>query len=64
MDSTRISAPEAHAAVQSGQALLVCAYANDEKFRRGQLAGAISRADFEARLPGLAKTQKLIFYCG
>ncbi|WP_305041934.1 rhodanese-like domain-containing protein [Geoalkalibacter sp.] len=63
MPVPRISPEEAARKVESGAALLVCAYAEADKFARMHLAGAISRQDFEARLPGLSKDAELIFYC-
>lgn len=63
MPVPRISPEEARVRVQSGAALLVCAYGEVEKFTRMHLEGAVSRQDFEARLPGLPKDAELIFYC-
>jgi hypothetical protein len=42
--------------------LLVCAYDNEEKFRRMQLEGAISLKELQARLPSLAKDHEIVFY--
>jgi hypothetical protein len=50
--------------VEDGAALLVCAYEDEEKFRRMHLEGAISYADFTSRLPSLSKDREIIFYCG
>ena len=47
----------------SGQALLVCAYDDDNKFNANHLDGAISFAEFKSRLSTLPKDQKIIFYC-
>jgi len=59
----RISAAEAYQKVKAGTALLVCAYPEDETFKKMQLEGAISLKEFESRLSGLKKDQEIIFYC-
>ena len=63
VEPPRISPAEAYQKVKAGTALLVCAYPNDETFRKMQLEGAISFKEFESRLPGLKKDQEIIFYC-
>ncbi len=60
---TIISANEAYEKSKTGQTLLVCAYAEDEKFRKFNLAGAISLKDLESQLSGMAKNREIIFYC-
>ncbi len=59
----RISAQEVRRKVQSGEALLVCAYDHEEKFRSLHLEGAISFREFQSRLPSLSKGQEIVFYC-
>lgn len=49
--------------VESGQALLVCAYEDDEKFSRVALEGAIPPSEFRLLEPVLDREQPLIFYC-
>lgn len=49
--------------LQTGKALLVCAYEDDEKFKKVQLQGAISLNEFKSKLPSLAKDQEVVFYC-
>jgi len=49
--------------VQSGTALLVCAYDHEEQFLKFRLEGAISLKDLESRLSKLPKDQEIIFYC-
>ncbi len=61
-EPVRISPAEAYQKVKAGRALLVCAYPEDETFRKMQLEGAISYKEFESRLPGLQKDQEIIFY--
>ena len=60
----RIPVDQAHTDIQNGRALLVCAYAEEEKCSQMMLEGAMNMADFERRLPSLRKDQELIFYCG
>jgi hypothetical protein len=61
-EPTRISAEEARNKVTSGKALLVCAYEDEEKFRKLHLQDAISLQEFKTRLPALSKEQEIIFY--
>ncbi|MBE0584625.1 MAG: ArsR family transcriptional regulator [Desulfofustis sp.] len=62
-DITLISAAEAYEHRRSGQALLVCAYDSDEKFRTYQLEGAIPLSALTTRLDSVDKDQEIIFYC-
>lgn len=59
----RISPQEARQRVQSGQAILVCAYDSPEKFEQNHLEGAISLDQFKARADSIPKNRELIFYC-
>ncbi len=45
-----------------GDALLVCAYADEVKFRGARLEGAISLGALNAMLPSLSKDSEIIFY--
>ena len=63
MEVTRISPQDVYPQVTSGQALLVCAYANEKTCSTIMLEGAISLQEFESRLAGLKKDQPIIFYC-
>lgn len=58
----RISAEEARNKVTAGEALLVCAYEDAEKFRHAHLQDAISFQDFKARVPALSREQMIVFY--
>lgn len=60
---TIISADDAYKKLKTGRALLVCAYAEEEKFKKFNLAGAISLQDFEAGLSRTEKNREIIFYC-
>ena len=61
-DIQGIDAQQAHAKAESNQALLVCAYENEAKCRRLNLAGSISFASFKSRINSLPKSQEIIFY--
>lgn len=59
----RISAGDAHSRVSNGEALLVCAYEDDSKYRSMRLEGAISVQELRELLPSLDKGREIIFYC-
>jgi len=59
----RVKPEDVKPKLESGGALLVCAYEADEKFRIVALEGAISFNDFQTRLPALSKAQEVTFYC-
>ncbi|MBM4276481.1 MAG: ArsR family transcriptional regulator [Deltaproteobacteria bacterium] len=59
----RISPEEAHQKLKAGEALLVCAYEDEEKFKKVRLEGAISLGEFKLRLDSLTKDQEIVFYC-
>jgi hypothetical protein len=61
-DVERVSVEQSHAKVKANQALLVCAYDDEAKCRVLNLAGSISLASFQSRVPSLPKTQEIIFY--
>ena len=60
----RISPEEVYKKLKNGTALLVCAYDDDDKFRRMHLEGAISLSTLNSKLPSLPKDQEIVFYCG
>ncbi|WKZ18771.1 MAG: ArsR family transcriptional regulator [Candidatus Jettenia sp. CY-1] len=61
--SIRITPEEAHKKLESHEAILVCAYEDDVKYKQMQLQEAISLSEFKSRLPSLAKDKEIIFYC-
>lgn len=63
MPAVRITPQEAYEKVQAGQAILVCGYEEEEKFRALRLEMGISFAGFQAMLPSLPKDREIIFYC-
>jgi hypothetical protein len=62
-DIERIGVQEAHRRVTTNQALLVCAYDDEAKYRMLNLDGSISLSSFQSRVDALPKTQEIIFYC-
>jgi hypothetical protein len=59
----RVSAEDVRRKLQSaGQALLVCAYESDVKFRQTALDGAISFSEFERRKASLPRDTEVVFY--
>jgi len=59
----RVRPEEIRGKVQSGEALLVCAYDDDEKFRANHLEKALSLRQFNELQPTLPKTKEIVFYC-
>jgi len=58
----RISPEEARNKVLDKAALFVCAYEDEEKFRKMHLEGALSFAEFKVMAASLSKDQPIIFY--
>jgi rhodanese-related sulfurtransferase len=61
-EPVRISPEEARKKILSNEAILVCAYEEEEKFRNMHLEGAISLNEFKTRVTSLSKEQEIIFY--
>jgi len=59
----RSSAEETRRKMQSGGALLVCAYDDEEKCKKMRLEGAITLGNFRSQLNSLPKDRDVIFYC-
>jgi len=59
----RISPEEAYQKLKAGGALLVCAYEDEEKFKKMRLEGAISLGELRLKLPSLSRDQEIVFYC-
>lgn len=64
LEPKRVAAAEVYDKLKSGKALLVCAYEDEEKYRKLQLEGAISFNTFKSKLPSISKDQEIVFYCG
>ena len=63
VEPIRIPPEEARKKVLAKAAIFVCAYENEEKFRKNQLDGAISFNEFKNKTDSLSKEQEIIFYC-
>jgi rhodanese-related sulfurtransferase len=61
-DPRRIPPEAARRKVLSNEAILVCAYEEEEKFRKMHLEGAISLNEFKSRVSSLPKEREIIFY--
>jgi hypothetical protein len=59
----RIPADRARRQIESGRALLVCAYDDEEKCRRFMFEGALTLKQLEERLESLPEGVDIIFYC-
>ncbi|MDY6837009.1 MAG: ArsR family transcriptional regulator [Thermodesulfobacteriota bacterium] len=59
----RVSAQEAKEMVEAESGLLVCAYDDEDKFKRNHLSGAISLAEFRSRLTSIPRDREIVFYC-
>ena len=59
----RVPPEEILGKVQSGDALLVCAYDDDEKFKSLHLEKALSLRQFHEIESSLPKSKEIIFYC-
>lgn len=62
-DIPRIDVEAARTRVQAGQALLVCAYDDEQKCRSMLLEDAITLGELEARRGDLPPQQDIILYC-
>ena len=58
----RVSPEEVREKVQSGNAMLVCAYDDDGKYGRMRLDGSIALSEFKAGVSGIPKDREIIFY--
>ena len=58
----RMSPEEVRGRMQAGEALLVCAYESDVKFRQTALEGAIPCSEFEKRKASLPRETELVSY--
>jgi len=64
LEPERVTAEEVYDKLKSGKVLLVCAYEDEEKFRKLRLEGAISFNTFKSKLPSISRDQEIVFYCG
>jgi hypothetical protein len=62
-DAPRMDVQTAHQKVVDGEALLICAYEDDERCQSIRLEGSIMMKDLMEQLPWLPREQEFIFYC-
>ncbi|HXW69582.1 MAG TPA: hypothetical protein VEJ88_08215 [Dissulfurispiraceae bacterium] len=63
IEPIRINPEETRKKVLSGTAIFVCAYEDEEKFRKMHLEGAISFNEFKSNVSSLSSEQEIVFYC-
>jgi len=63
IDVPRVTPKEIKARVETGEALLVCAYDDEVKYLRMHLEGAISWWEFSRNLSRIARDREIVFYC-
>lgn len=59
----RIDATQAREKSRTGEAVLVCAYEDENRCRQLLLDGAMTLAEFEATLSTRSRNDEIIFYC-
>jgi hypothetical protein len=59
----RVNPEEIYPKLRSGEALLVCAYDSDARFRQVRLEGALSLEEFKSLRPTLPRDREIVFYC-
>lgn len=62
-EAPRLSPDRARRALAEEDALLVCAYDDQEKCEELSLDGSLTFPELRQRLDGIAKDRRLIFYC-
>jgi hypothetical protein len=63
MPAQRIDPQQARREVSSGNALLVCAYDDQQKYQQYKLTNALSLSELKAQEAALPKDRKIFFYC-
>lgn len=59
----RITPKEIRPRIEAGDAVLVCAYEDDDRFTKHRLEGAIPYSEFAARQHLIGKEREIVFYC-
>ena len=63
VEPVRISPQDTYKKVKAGEAIFVCGYEDDAKFKTFRLEMAISLSEFVNKLATLSKDQEIVFYC-
>ena len=61
-DIERITPERVREKIQSGDALLVCAYDDDDKFERTRLDGSIALSEFRSGISAVPKDREIVFF--
>lgn len=61
--TSTVEASEVRTRVRQGDAMLVCAYDDPEKFREYAIDDALSRQEFDQRLSQIPLDREVVFYC-
>lgn len=61
-DIERVSPERVREKVQSGNALLICAYDDDGKYGKMRLQGSIALREFKSGISEIPKDREIIFY--
>jgi hypothetical protein len=64
IEPIRIDPEDTRKKVSAGTAIFVCAYEDEEKFRKMHLEGAVSFNTFKSKVASLSREQEIVFYCG
>ena len=59
----RIDATQAYLKSRDGDALLVCAYDDQQKCEESRLAGSVTLQEFKNMKSAIPKDQEIVFYC-
>lgn len=59
----RVTPEEIYPKLRAGEALLVCGYDSDDRFRQVHLEGALSFSQFKSLRPTLPRDREIVFYC-
>ena len=59
----KIDAQQVQDRLSSGDALLVCAYEDEQKCRSMRFGGALTLQEFERRKPTLDRSGDILLYC-
>jgi hypothetical protein len=63
-EPVRVSPREAREKATTGQAMLVCAYDDEQKCKQMNLQGSITLSELKSRQDSIPKDREIIFYCG
>ena len=62
-EAARVDPEEVLEKIESGEALLVCAYEDVAKCRDADLEGSITLGELRSRLASIPKDKEIVFFC-